>query len=327
MKTKTYVHLTADERDRISALRAAGQSLRQIAQALSRDHSTISRELRRNAPPVHKGYYLSHKAHERSVKRKSQAHKRERLKNDQIRQYVEDTLSLGWTPEEMANRLPIAQKGQSISHEAIYQYLYTDRPDLVPCLPRHHRKRLKRGHSRKHRTSHIPNKISIEERPHFIDKRNQEGHWERDSLVSRASKPCLDVKVERKSRYVIIDKLQRNAAEAVSQSLILHLKTFPENLRRSCTYDNGSENTNHEQINGALGTKSYFCHPYASWEKGTVENTNGLIRRFFPKKTDFATVSIDEVKTVEFLLNNRPRKCLNYQTPTEVFLKCGALKH
>ena len=326
METKTYVHLTAEERDQISALKAAGYSLRQIAQALGRDHSTISRELRRNAPPVHKGYYLSHKAHERSVKRKSQAHQRERLKNDQICHYVEDHLAVGWTPEQIANRLPTAHRGHSISHEAIYQYLYTDRRDLIACLPRHHRKRLPRGHSRKHRSSHIPNRISIEQRPRSVGRRRQAGHWERDSLISRASPACLDVKVERKSRYTIIDKLERMAADAVSQNLIRHLELLPENLRRSCTYDNGSENTNHEQVNQALGIKSYFCHPYASWEKGTIENTNGLIRRFFPKKTDFAMVSIENVKTVEFLLNNRPRKCLNYQTPAEVFTKNGALK-
>jgi IS30 family transposase len=326
MKTQTYVHLTADERDQISALRAAGESHRQIAQALGRDHSTISRELRRNAPPVHTGYYLSHKAHERSVKRKSQAHQRDRLKNDQVRQYVEDRLSLEWTPEQIANRLPGDHTGQSISHEAIYQYIYKERPDWIESLPRHHRKRLKRGHSRKHRNSHIPNRVSIEQRPTFIDNRKQGGHWERDSLVSRASKACLDVKVERKSRYVILDRLEQNTAEAVRKCLISHLKAFPENLRRSCTYDNGSENTEHEQVNEALGTQSYFCHPYASWEKGTVENTNGLIRRFFPKKTDFADVSVEHVKKVEYLLNNRPRKCLHYKTPTEVLLKCGALK-
>jgi IS30 family transposase len=326
MKTKTYVHLTADERDQISALRAAGESLRQIAQSLGRDHSTISRELRRNAPPVHTGYYLSHKAHERSVKRKSQAHQRDRLKNDQIRRYVQDHLSVGWTPEQIANRLPGEHQGQSISHEAIYQYIYTERRDLIESLPRHHKKRLKRGHSRKHRNSHIPNRVSIEQRPKYIDNRKQQGHWERDSLVSRASKACLDVKVERKSRYVILDKLESKTAKAVRNCLITHLEAFPENLRRSCTYDNGSENTEHELVNEELGTQSYFCHPYASWEKGTVENTNGLIRRFFPKKTDFALVSVEQVRKVEDLLNNRPRKCLHYRTPAEVFNKGGALK-
>lgn len=326
MKKKTYSHLTVDERDQISVLKAEGLSLRGIARKLGRNHSTISRELDRNAPPVHKGYYLSHKAHERSVKRKSQAHQRGRLKNELVLQYVETGLFLGWTPEQISGRLPIDHPGQNISPEAIYQFIYKERCDLIAQLPKHHRKRLKRGHSRKHRNSHIPNRVSIEERPKFIDKRKQAGHWERDSLISRESKACLDVKIERKSRYTILDKLERKTADAVWLTLVANLKSFPEHLRRSLTYDNGSENAEHEKVNEELGTKSYFCHSYASWEKGTVEYANGLIRRFFPKKSDFSKVSIDQVKAVEFLLNNRPRKCLNYQTPTEVLLKCGALK-
>jgi len=326
MKKKEYSHLTVDERDQISVLKAEGLTLREIARELGRHHSTISRELNRNAPPVHRGYYLSHKAHERSVKRKSQAHQRGRLKNELVLRYVETGLSLRWTPEQISGRLPIDHPGQTISHEAIYQFIYKERNDLITRLPKHHRKRLKRGHSRKHRNSHIPNRVSIEERPKFIDKRKQAGHWERDSLISRASKHCLDVKIERKSRYTILDKLKQKTKEAVWFTLVANLKSFPEHLRRSLTYDNGSENAEHEKVNEALGTKSYFCHPYASWEKGTVEYANGLVRRFFPKKTDFSKVSIDQVKTVEFLLNNRPRKCLHYQTPTEVLFKCGALK-
>ena len=326
MKKKKYSQLTVDERDQISVLKAEGLSLRGIARELGRDHSTISRELDRNAPPVHKGYYLSHKAHDRSVKRQSQAHQRGRLKTELIRQYVETGLFLGWTPEQISGRLPIDHPGQNISHEAIYQFVYKERCDLIALLPKHHRKRLKRGHSRKHRNSHIPNRVSIEERPKFVDKRKQAGHWERDSLISRKSKSCLDVKIERKSRYTILDKLEKKTADAVWLTLAVNLKSFPEHLRRSLTYDNGSENAEHEKVNEVLGTKSYFCHPYASWEKGTVEYANSLIRRFFPKKTDFSKVSINQIKAVEFLLNNRPRKCLYYKTPTEVLLKCGALK-
>jgi IS30 family transposase len=326
MEKKTYSHLTIDERDQISVLKAEGLSLRGIARKLGRHHSTISRELDHNTPPVHKGYYLSHKAHERSVKRKSQAHQRGRLKNERIRQYVEKSLFLGWTPEQISGRLSIDHPGQNISHEAVYQFIYKERCDLIAQLPKHHRKRLRRGHSHKHRNSHIPNRVSIEERPKYIDKRKQAGHWERDSLISRANKVCLDVKIERKSRYTILDKLERKTADAVWLTLVTNLKPFPKHLRRSLTYDNGSENAQHEKINNALGTKSYFCHAYASWEKGTVEYHNGLIRRFFPKKTDFSKVSIDRVKVIEFLLNNRPRKCLNYQTPNEVLFKCGALK-
>jgi IS30 family transposase len=254
------------------------------------------------------------------------AHQRERLKNENIRQYVEDALSLQWSPEQIAGRLPASIKGQTISHEAIYQYIYKEKRELVTFLPRHHRKRQIRGHSRKHRNSHIPNRISIEERPKLVEKRRQAGHWERDSLVSRASKACLSVIIERKSRYTLIDKLERRTAEAVRLAVIARLQAFPRHLRRTLTYDNGSEHAEHELINRALGTKSYFCHPYSSWERGTNENMNGLIRRFLPKKTDFFDVSPAYVKQIEFLLNNRPRKCLNFKTPAEVFWKSGALK-
>jgi IS30 family transposase len=325
MKKSSYSHLTVEERDQISVLKAEGLSLRRIAKELGRNHTTISRELDRNAPPVRKGRYLSHKAHERSVERKSQAHQRDRLKNEDIRQYVELGLSTHWSPEQISGRMPRDLEGQTISHEAIYQYIYKERHDLVEALTRHHRKRQKRGHSRKHRKPHIPNRISIENRPKFVEKRIQVGHWERDSLVSRASKACLDVKVERKSRKLLLNKLERKTAEAVRIVVIASLKPFPSHLRRSLTYDNGTEHAEHEKINKALGTKSYFCHPYSSWERGTNENMNGLIRRFFPKKTDFSKVSVKQIKRIEFLLNNRPRKCLNYKTPDEVFLRCGAL--
>jgi len=326
MKNSSYSHLTVEERDQISVLKAEGLGPRGIASELGRHHTTISRELNRNAPPVRKGRYLSHKAHERSVQRKSAAHQRDRLKNEEIQRYVEDGLSLHWSPEQIAGRLPSVCKGQTISHEAIYQYIYTERHDLVTTLARHHRKRQKRGHSRKHRKPHIPNRISIEDRPQYIEDRKQAGHWERDSLVSRASKACLDVKIERKSRYTLIDKLEQRTAEAVRIVVIARLKPYPMHLRRSLTYDNGSEHAEHEMINRALGTRSYFCHPYSSWERGSNENMNGLIRRFLPKKTDFSKVSSAYINQIEFLLNNRPRKCLNYKTPAEVFFKSGALK-
>lgn len=325
MKKSNYSHLTVEERDQISVLKAEGQSLRSIARMLGRNHTTISRELIRNAPPVRKGRYLSHKAHARAVQKKSHAHQRGRLKSEEIRRYVELHLSQHWTPEQIAGRLPLELKGATISHEAIYQYIYTERHDLVLSLAKHHKKRQKRGHTHKHRKPHIPNRISIENRPKFIEKRVQAGHWERDSLVSRASKACLDVKIERKSRYTMIDQIERRTAEAVRIAIITRLKPLPKSLRRSLTYDNGTEHADHDIINKALGTRSYFCHPYSSWERGSNENMNGLIRRFLPKKTDLSKVSPALIKQIEFLLNNRPRKCLNFKTPSEVFRKSGAL--
>ena len=321
MKKRNYIHLSLTEREKISILRAQGIAVRQIGKALNRDPSTISRELTRNAPPVHKGYYLGHKADQRATERKSNAHQRQRPKNNAIRQHVEAKLKTEWSPELIAGRIALECPGFSISHEAIYQYIYTEHHELVQYLPRAHKRRQKRGHSRKHRKSHIPHRVSIDNRPHYIEKRIQIGHWELDTVVSRQSKAALLVSVERKTRFTTLAKLDGKTAQATKNSIVDRLLSFPPHLRRTLTYDNGSENTEHETVNQLLGTKSYFCNPYRSWEKATVENTIGLVRRFFPKKTDFAKVDTSDIKYVEYWLNNRPRKCLKYFTPLEILVK------
>ncbi len=316
---KIYQHLSLEERELISIWKAQGKSLREIARKLNRNPSTISRELRRNCPPIHKGYYLPHKAHGRYMERKSQAHQRERLKNPLIRHYVGEKLQLGWSPEQISGRITIEYPGVEISHEAIYHYIYEDAPQWIYYLSRSHRKRHRRGHSRKHRRSHIPNRVSIDKRPKYIEKRIQAGHWETDTVVSRRSKAALMVLTERKSRFTKLTMLLQKTAKGTRININRRLGHHPLHMRRTITYDNGSENTEHEKVNQTLGTKSYFCNAYHSWEKGTVENTIGLIRRFLPKKTDFALVEGAETKLIENLLNNRPRKCLNFMKPLEVF--------
>lgn len=313
-----YKHLNLTEREFISILMAEGNSLREIARKLNRSASTLSREIQQNAPSVYKGYYLGHKAQERAEKRKSHAHQRPRLKNPSIIQYVEDKLKISWSPEQIAGRISLDHPGFSISHEAVYQYIYKEHHELIPCLARAHRKRSKRGHTRKHQKSHIPGRVSIDNRPAHIQKRKQAGHWESDTMISKQHLSALLVLVERKSRLTKMKKLQRKTAQENKNGIVHHLRHLPPKLRKSITYDNGSENTEHKQVNVKLGTRSYFCNPYHSWEKGTVENTIGLIRRFFPKKADFSHLSPTQVRKVEFLLNTRPRKCLNYLTPIEL---------
>lgn len=317
MKENTYKHLSITERELISILKAQNKSLREIALEVKRDVATISRELKRNAPPVHTGYYLAHKAQQRSGKRKSKAHQRQRLKNDAISAYVREKLSLGWSPEQISGRLHLDHPGFSISHEAVYQYIYKEHSELIPLLTRSHKKRHKKGHSRKHKKSHIPNRVGIQERPEDIAQRQHIGHWESDTVVSRQSMAALMLLVERKTRVSLITKLQQKTALENSQGIIARLQGLPQTLRQTITYDNGSENTEHETVNRELRTRSFFCTPYHSWEKGSVENTAGLVRRIFPKKTDFAIVSDEDIAATEFLLNNRPRKCLNYLTPLE----------
>jgi len=311
-----YKHLTEEERDMIAVLKAKGVTLSGIAYKIDRHKSTICRELNRNAPSVHKGYYLSHKAQERADNRWAITHKRERLKNREVRKYVEDKLKQGWSPEIIAGRISIDKTGESISYEAIYQYIYEEKKELIIYLVRRRRKRMEKGHSRKHQKSHIPNRVSISERPDVVNRRKRIGDWENDLMVSRQSTSVLNVLADRKSRYALITKLTQKTAEVTKWSVIRALIKYPA---QTITYDNGSENTKHEEINKFLDIKSYFCNPYHSWEKGTVENTIGLIRRWLPKKTDLAQVSEMEIMKIENWLNNRPRKCLKYKTPLEVF--------
>lgn len=322
---KKYKQLNAGERDIIAAMKAEGKSLREISKEIGRDPATISRELKRNSPPCYKGYYLSHKAHERAKIRRHETHRRQRLKDDAIRKYVAEMLKAGLSPELAAGRLRRLMPELTISHEAIYQWIYSDARELIPCLLRSHRRRKRRGYSRRHKKAHIPCRIAIDERPESIDRRKEMGHWEVDTAVSRQSLAALHVMAERKSRFTMLSKLDRKEARLVRAVMNRRLCKLPKTKRRSFTYDNGSENVEHILVNKTLGSKSYFCRPYHSWEKGTVENTIGLVRRFLPKKTDFASVSKNDIKLIENWLNNRPRKCLDYATPAEVFYASVAL--
>ena len=317
---KQYKQLTSDERDLIAVHHANGFSLSDIAGMLSRNKSTISRELSRNSSKSSKTY-LSSQAHKRAKKRKKQAAMKEELKCHKIRNFVKNKLIEGWSPEIIAGYTALNPKKTKISHESIYLYIYKKRPDLVQYLPRAHRKRFKRVPKSNKKNNRIPNRISIDQRPEEINNRTEFGHWESDAIVSNQSKVALSVSIERISKLVKIKKIKQNKAALFSRAVIRRMKGLPACARRSITYDNGSENVLHELINDQLNTDSYFCNPYHSWEKGSVENVNGLIRRFLPKKTDFAKITHKRIKEIESLLNNRPRKCLGFKTPNQVFLE------
>lgn len=326
----TYKQLSSEERDKIAILRAQGASFKAISEAIGRDKSTVCREFQRNSTLVY-DVYLPHKAEARAKERKHKAGKRPRLKNPMIKRFVISKLKKGWAPEQIAGRLPQIYPSLSISHEAIYQFIYdktTRRQiNLIPCLPRAHKKRKFFGQGRHpcYKGSRIPRRVPLTKRPKYIEKRRQPGHWESDTMVSRQSKKALSVSLERSSRLLRISKLSAKESNKVVNALKNQLNRYPQALRRTITYDNGSENVEHQRTNRILGTKSYFCTPFHSWEKGSVENGIGLIRRYLPKKTDFATISYYRVRKIENLLNNRPRKCLNYKTPSEVFTANVAL--
>ena len=326
---KHYIQLSLAERDQITQLLWEGKKASEIAEALGRDKSTISRELKRNSSPEYKKY-LSHRAHLRAEKRREDASNRERLKDDFIRRYVEEKLQLGWSPELISGRIKIEHHGYSISYEAIYQYIYHDetpnREDLIRCLRRSHCKRKKKGIGRKERKTKIPNRVPIDERPKSVEERKEFGHWEGDSLVSMKSLAALNSLTERKSRLLMLTKLDRKGAIETKDAVVNRLQVFPPEGRRTLTMDNGTENAQHQEITAMLDTKCFFAHPYASWERGTNEHINGLIRWYLPKGTDFSKISDEQIAQIESLINNRPRKCLGFKTPIEVASSFVALR-
>ena len=322
---RKYRHLSEEERDLLAVMRGEGKSLREMGRILHRAPSSLSRELDRNTPPIRRGRYLPHKAQDRYKTRNQERARRPRLKSAKIRRYVGQRLAAGWSPELIAGRMALLWPVEHVSHEAIYGWIYAEARKHIPHLVRSHRKRQRRGYSRKHEKPHIPSRVGIEDRPAVVESRRQIGHWEADTVVSRQSKAALQVVVERKARYTKIGKLKSRSARRMRIGMNRMLSRYPASVLKTMTYDNGTENTDHLEVNAVLGTRSYFCTPFHSWEKGTVENTIGLVRRWLPKKTNFATVSNRQVKAIERWLNHRPRKCLNYKTPAEVFRAAVAL--
>lgn len=316
-----YKQLSLDERDRITEMKSDGLGIRAMAKELGRSPSTLSRELGRNSTPEYR-VYRSHRAHDRAVKRKKESGQRPRLNGEGVVAYVLDKLAIEWSPELIAGKIGQDMRGVSISHEAIYQYIYhpdtEGRERLIGFLARGHRKRKPKGIGRKERKTKIPNRIPIDERPASVDNRSRYGHWEGDSLISRKSLWALNSLVERKSRLLFLTRIKRKTAEQTMDAVIRRLQVLSPKARRTLTMDNGTENARHEDITKAIGIQCYFADPYASWQRGANEQVNGLVRRYFPKGTDFGKITDEQVAWVESRINNRPRKCLGYKTPIEV---------
>lgn len=315
-----YHQLSLEERIEAYALRSKGVSLRRIAVMLGRSHTTLSREWKRNSNPTF-GYRPTW-AQNASCERSSIQHCKARLKNYHIFRYVREKLSLHWSPEQIAGRLLIDCPGQSIHHETIYRYIYGDpqaRSDrLWQFLPYHRYRRMKRNTGRKVKAEKIDGIARINERPISVLFREQVGHWETDNMVGRVSDTVvISALVERKTRYTHLSLLPNKLAQTKAASVVKRLADYPFRLRRTLTTDNGAENRNHHYVTDQLITPVYFCNPYHSWEKGTVENTVGRVRRFLPKGKSLNSVSIEIVAAVEEQLNSTPRKCLGYKTPKE----------
>lgn len=314
---KTYKQLNLEEREMIAMLRFQGHSIRKIAFVLNRSPATLSREIRRNRDPMN---YRASKAHRKARFRLLKGHRKQSPldKDPLLCQHVIRCLKNRWSPEIIAGRLKREAKGRCVvSHEAIYRWIYLRAPHLIACLLRSHPRRWKRS-SRSWIKRHIHQRVSIHARPDEVHKRHVAGHWETD-LVWGEGKAALQVLVERKTRLVRIKRLPNKTAQASFECLSSIFAAVPAHLRRSITYDNGVENLLHSHLNSRFGLRSYFCDPFQAWQKGSVENTNSLIRRFLPKNTNFDTIADPNLGRIEFWLNNRPRKCLHFQTSAEAY--------
>lgn len=313
-------HLTAEERDMISVLHAEQKLPAQIAKIIGRHRSTITRELKRASSVYYRDKYIGSQSHKNVQKNWKESHKRERINNPQIIEYIEEKIKIGWSPEIISNKMK-NDIGISVSHEAIYQFVYYGRNDLAVYLTRKQLGRKPRSNKRKTKKTNILNRIDIDKRPQEANERKEFGHFEADTIFSKNSLSALLVMIDRLSRKTKIRKLTRKTAQQASSHLIFALKDYNIISLKTITYDNGPEFAYHERINEELNMKSYFCKPYHAWEKGTVEYINGLIRRFFPKGTDFDNITDNEIQFVEDWINNRPMKILGFKSPNETFLE------
>jgi IS30 family transposase len=300
------------------AFRSQGQPVVEIARRLGRHPSTVYRELRRNFGLANRFHYSPSDAHRTYQLRLAKARRREPLKCAQIRKYVKKKLRARWSPEIIAGRLPLDHPGLTTNHDSIYLYIYRRRRTWAQWLTHGHKRRRRRL-KRPSRLTKWASRPSIELRDPVVDDRKQAGHWEVDTVVSQASPAALAVAYERTTRLVRLRLLTRKTAANFHRAISRALIVFPGTFRRTITYDNGSENTQHERTNTSLSTRSYFCHPYTSWEKPGVEQCIGLLRAFIPKGTDIAKLSQYQLRYYQDLLNNRPRKCLGFKTPNEAY--------
>jgi len=331
-----YVRITDNEREEISRSLARGANQATIARQLKRSRSTISREIHRFRWPCE---YRAHVATVRAKQSISFRRKGRRKldENKILQEYVVSKLSLHWSPDQIAKKIREAypdDKTMRISPESIYAYIYIlPRGELKRTLvkglrqERKHRRKLKTPAQKTQETrGKIANMLSIEERPKEVADRIIPGHWEGDLILGKYKRSAIGTLVERTTRYTIIVPLKARDAETVRKTYAKEIQTLPEELKKTLTYDQGKEMSEHKQFTLGTGMKVYFAHPGSPWERGTNENTNGLIRQYFPKGTDFRIVSSREIKRVQRQLNGRPRKSLSYQTPEEAFNKLVALE-
>lgn len=311
----SYKQLTLVERYKIKALLQAGTSKDRISETIGFHRSAIYRELKRNQ--AEKSYDPELAQIKAEARRKSA--RKAIMFTDDVKERVESLLRFDLSPEQVSGYLK-REEGINISHETIYQHVWTDKADggtLYNHLRWSGKKRRKR-YGKKDRRGQIPDRVSIDERPEIVDSKERYGDWEVDTMIGKNHKGVLVTAVERKAKFTRIGHAPNKSAELVSKALIEMLSPFQDKVL-TITVDNGKEFSMHNHVAEALEADVYFAHPYRSWERGLNENTNGLIRQYFPKKTSFQNVKEQEVKFAENRLNQRPRKSLEFKTPKECF--------
>ncbi len=335
MQKSDYKRPGIQERESISRGLAQQRTMRAIAREINRSPSTITREIMRNSGESrYRAFSASQRAKTAAASRRGGKSKVAQM--EPLRRYVLEKLQGKWSPEEISRRVKIEyawDMAMQISHEAIYQYIYVLprgelKRTLIKALRQEHKyRRTQKSEKTGENRGKIANMLSIEERPAEVAGRAVPGHWEGDLILGKYKRTALGTLVERTTRYTILVPLgKQKDAISVREAYVNAFKTVPAELKKTLTYDQGKEMSEHQQFTIDTGMQVFFAHPASPWERGTNENTNGLIRQYFPKGTDFAQVSEEEIKKVQRELNDRPRKALNFYKPDEVFNKLVALK-
>lgn len=317
---RTYKHLSNEERFFIHTSLREGRTQVDIARALDRSASTISREIRRSMWPRSIMYCYEWAVYFKRWRMKFKQNKRIKKITEEIGRLIEELIRNYLSPEQVSAYLQ-EHFSLSISHETIYQYIYasSERKTALKPFLRMGRKTRRKRYGSGARASLIPNRVPIEQRPAIVEQKGRLGDWECDTVIGKDRKAVLVTLVDRKSLFTLSSKVARKTARNVSNAIIRLLKPYRDRVH-TLTFDNGVEFIEHERIAKALDAQTFFANPYCSWERGINENTNGLLRQFFPKGTDFREVSYQAVYDAVELLNKRPRKTRNYRSPNELFL-------
>lgn len=315
----TYKQLSLEERYRISFLQREGHSLRKIASTLNRSASTISREISRNTTKT-KGYDVTY-AQLQTKSRRWKGSKLER--KEDLRSKVFDRLAMGWSPEQTSKTLAQEEGCPVISYESIYRFIYEQIRRTKDYTWRNYllsgRTKRRVGPRKSHSSkSFIKHRISIHERPKYIDKREEIGHWEADLMLFSKYGQAILVLHERVTRFTTLFKLPSKEAAYIASTLLAFFKQMPKSFRQTITFDNGTEFAEHHQLN-QLGIKTFFCDTYSPWQKGGVENAISRMRRYLPRKTDISVLNKGQLTQIVTHYNSVPRKCLGYKSPVEIF--------